>query len=160
MNDEARQILAFIFRRSGKETLPASDVYLAISMELQWCSPKEAKAFVKKAVAAGLLKENDHGVTPSFMVEEIEIPTGFSPSEEVFKNHLDSSKKSDEKELYSMVISRLAQKKQMSQNEINNAIEKISTEKKIEREVAAVFFARKMQCNIHDLLPDLEKIFF
>lgn len=160
MNDEAKQILAFIFKRSGKEILPASDVYLAISMELQWCSPKEAKAFVKNAVANKLLKESDHGVTPSFEVEKVTIPTGFSPSKQLFSDLFSPLTETKEKDVYSLVMSRVKQKKQMSEEDIEQSIEKIKSEKMINKEVAAVFFAKTMQCEIQDLLSDLEKTVF
>jgi hypothetical protein len=159
MDKEAKQILAFIFKRSGKETLPASDVYLAMSMELQWCSPKEAKAFVKHSIAINLLKENNQGVTPSFQVEDVEIPTGFSPSNKCFSEITSPSTRLEEHDLLSVVISRIQGKKQMDEKEIKSSIKKIASEKMIVDEVAAVFYAKKMECAIQDLIASLKKIF-
>lgn len=160
MTNEAKQVLAFIFKRSGKETLPASDVYLAISMELQWCSPKEAKSFVKKVVDAGLLKESDHGVTPSFEIDTVSIPTGFSPSKKCFAKVSSAKADSAEKDIISPVISRVKEKTKMTDEDIKKGIEHLSKEKMIMKDVAAVFFAKKHECNIQDLISSLKKNVF
>ncbi|MBS3777932.1 MAG: DUF2240 family protein [Candidatus Thermoplasmatota archaeon] len=160
MTNEAKQVLAFIFKRSGKETLPASDVYLAISMELQWCSPKEAKAFVRQAADAGFLKERDHGVTPSFEIDTVSIPTGFSPSEKCFAEVSSAKADSAEKDIISLVISRVKEKTKMTGEEVENNIEQLSKEKMIVKDVAAVFFAKKHNCKIQDLIPALKENVF
>ena len=151
MNDEARKVLAFIFKRSGKKNLPASDVYLAISMELQWCSPKEGKAFVKEAVRSELLSENDSGVTPTFDVEDIEIQTGFRPSENCFKD-IDVQPKST----LSVVTNRIMKTNDISEGEIKQEIDRIVQNKQISSEVAAVFIAKKHDCKIDDLIVEVK----
>ncbi len=160
MHNEAKQVIAFIFKRSGKKTLPASDVYLAISMELQWCSPKEAKTFVKQAVANGLLSETKQGITPSFPVESIIIPTGFIPSSDCFSKGdslLESSKNTD---VINIVVFRVKQKFQMSEEDIKKDIQEIASMKLLYEEVAAIFYAKKMDIEINDLLGDMEQIVF
>lgn len=160
MNEKARQVLAFIFKRSGKETLPASDVYLAISMELQWCSPKEAKEFVKQAIAADLLKQQTKGVTPSFQVDSIEIPTGFSPPKECFKNVINSPEDSKNDDALSLVRKRVKNETSLSNEDITQRIDELAKEKMIFTEVAAVFFAKKMGCKTQDLLKKIDKEIF
>lgn len=156
MNQQAKQVLAFIFKRSGKQTLPASDVYLAISMELQWCSPKQAKIFVKQAVNEELLIQNDHGVSPSFDIDNITIPTGFKPSKECFLTDLSAQSDTSEDNVISKVYQRLINKKNMTKEEINHSIETIANEKMIEKSVAAIFLAKKMNCKVSDLIPHLK----
>ena len=153
MNEEAKQVLAFIFKRSGKKTLPASDVFLAISMELQWCSPKEAKSFVKQSVLTSLLSEHDEGLTPSFEVDEVSIPTGFKPSANCFKA-LDLPKTSSINDsIISMVIQRVQNETTMDENDIKQAIKALAQEKLISDEVAALFFMKKKELHIQDLIP-------
>ena len=160
VNDEAKQVLAFIFKRSGKKTLPASDVYLAISMEFQWCSPKEAKAFVKQAVSNKLLIEKDHGVAPSFEFDEVRIPTGFKPSKTVFTEQSSTEKSSSVEDVISLAIKRLEKNTEMTYREINDNIERIAQQKRILLEVAAVFFAKKHDCDITDLITPLKNMIF
>lgn len=160
IHDEAKQVLAFIFKRSGKKTLPASDVYLAISMEFQWCSPKEAKAFVKQAVSNKLLIEQDHGVTPSFEFDEVNIPTGFKPSKTIFTEPMPTENSSSVEDVPSLVIKRLEENTEMTAEEINDGIQRIAYEKKILLDVAAVFFAKKHECAINDLIDPLKQAIF
>ena len=160
MHDEAKQVIAFIFKRSGKKTLPASDVYLAISMELQWCSPKEAKTFVKEAVTNGLLSETKQGITPSFPVENIIIPTGFMPSSDCFSKWDSLSELSKNREIINIIVSRVKEKIQMSGEDIKKDIQEIASMKLLYEEVAAIFYAKKMDIEINDLLGDMEQIIF
>ena len=159
-SDEAKQVLAFIFKRSGKKTLPASDVYLAISMELQWCSPKEAKAFVKQSVAHDLLIEQDYGVTPYFEFDKVSIPTGFTPSKTIFTEPLSSEESSSVEDVLSSVIKRLEGNTEMDSEEIRNQIEQVAKDKNIILEVAAVFLAKKHDCEIDDLVGPLKDVVF
>ena len=50
MESDAEIIIAFIFKRSGKQKLKLSEFYLPLSMQLNWFSPQEAKDFVKIAI--------------------------------------------------------------------------------------------------------------
>jgi len=160
VTDEAKQVLAFIFKRSGKKTLPASDVYLAISMEFQWCSPKEAKAFVKQVVSNKLLIEKNQGVTPSFEFDEVNIPTGFKPSKTVFKEQSSTKNSSSIEDVVPLVVKRLEKNTELSNQEINDNIKCIAQKKRILLEVAAVFFAKKHDCDITDLIVPLKKLIF
>lgn len=153
MNEEAKQVLAFIFKRSGKKILPASDVYLAISMELQWCSPKEAKNFVKNEILSGILIEQDHGVTPSFEVDDVSIPTGFKPSKNFFMNEEVSETDPADVDVVSQMIKRIKNMTNMTENEIKNNIELLAKENVLSEEVAAIFLAKKKKCDIQDLIP-------
>jgi hypothetical protein len=120
-------------------------------MELQWCSPKEAKVFVKDAVLSELLSESTSGVTPNFDVEEIEIPTGFRPSKNCFKGRDIQSKS-----VISLVINRIKETKDISEKEIKQGIDTIVQNKQINPEVAAVFLAKKQDCMINDLIPEIK----
>ena len=160
VHNEVKQVLAFIFKRSGKKTLPASDVYLAISMEFQWCSPKEAKAFVKQAVSNKVLIEKDHGVTPSFDFDEVTIPTGFKPSKAIFTEPRSTENASSVKDVLSIVIKRLEENTDLTAEEINDGIQLIAHEKRILLDVAAVFFAKKHECVINDLINPLKQTIF
>ena len=45
-DSEMRIIIAFLFKRSGKEEMSPSELYLPLSMDLQWFTPNQAKEFV------------------------------------------------------------------------------------------------------------------
>ena len=51
MDSEKEIIISFLFKRSGKESLKFSDLYLALSMELNWFTPDDAKSFISLFMA-------------------------------------------------------------------------------------------------------------
>ena len=57
MAAEAEIILTFIFKRSGKQMLKESEIYLPLSIELGWFTTKEATTFVKQAIEQDRLIE-------------------------------------------------------------------------------------------------------
>ena len=85
MNSEEMSIISFIFKRSGKDRLSESEIYLPLSLELRWFSSTEAKNFVKYATQTNLLNKEDGFLSPSFDVSKIKVPIGFQPSKKDFK---------------------------------------------------------------------------
>jgi len=77
MTTEAKQLVAFLFQRSGKELLSAQDIYMTLSYELGWMTPGEAKKLITQAVERGLLREDAEGYTPTFAFRDVDIPLGF-----------------------------------------------------------------------------------
>jgi len=55
MDIEEKIIIAFLFKRSGKNKLKESEIYLPLSLELDWFSANEARQFVNLAVELKLL---------------------------------------------------------------------------------------------------------
>ena len=94
MPSEAERIIAFLFKRSGKEKLKTSEFYLTLSMELKWLSPKEANTFLKNAIKERLLVKKGDNITPAFDYEKIVVPTGFQPSREIQAVKKDESEES------------------------------------------------------------------
>ena len=50
MASEVKIIIAFLFHRSGKTELTSSEIYLTLSMDLNWFSLSKAKDFVNFAL--------------------------------------------------------------------------------------------------------------
>ena len=84
MNSESHVIISFLFKRSGKDELKDSEIYLPLILELGWFSAREARDFVKYAVEQKLLVKKDGLLAPSFDVEKIIVPVGFYPSKKSF----------------------------------------------------------------------------
>ena len=65
MESESKIVLAFLFKRSGKNMLKESDIYLPLSLELGWFSSTQAQEFVKHALNEKLLiKKENHLYRP------------------------------------------------------------------------------------------------
>src|SRR5450759_4536364 len=67
------------FKRKGKEQLKDMEFVMALSMDLKWFTPEQAKSVLSEAQRSGLLKRDGELVRPSFDISKIEIPSGFKP---------------------------------------------------------------------------------
>ena len=67
------------FKRKGKDALKDTEFILALSLDLKWFNPEQAKIILSEAQKSGLLKREGELVRPSFDISSIEIPSGFKP---------------------------------------------------------------------------------
>ena len=79
MVSEEEIIIAFLFKRSGKETLTPPELYLPLSMDLKWFTPQQAKDFIKLAEKKKLLNKKNNLIKPNFDYKKINIPLSFQP---------------------------------------------------------------------------------
>lgn len=73
------------FKRKGKEALKESEFVLALSIDLNWFAPEQAKNVLNLAEKSGLLKREGELVQPAFDISTIEIPSGFKPEPGIFE---------------------------------------------------------------------------
>ena len=151
MNQEEKIVIAFLFKRSGKNELKDSELYLPLSLELGWFSANEARNFVEKLVKHSLLIEKKGFLTPSFDIEKISIPIGFTPSK---SNYFEDSAK-EEEDVFQKIIHLIVQKTDNSYVEIEKDIKKIQIEKRITSEVAALLLAKKFDIEVEKKIVDL-----
>ena len=85
MFSDAETIIAFIFRRIGKTEIEYSELYLTLSMDLNWFTPDNAKTFINKAIEKKLLEKKDGIIMPCFDIKKINVQLGFYPSKTLFK---------------------------------------------------------------------------
>ncbi len=159
MYDEAKQIIAFVFNRSGKKSLQDSEVYLTISMELKWCSPKIAKEFVSNACVVGLLGKEEEEITPLFDPQAILIPLGFRPTEEMFVlgNNQQRIEVYEQKNAIDMIIERVQNKTSLGRVVIQDEIQALIEKKQLHAYSAAAILARSYGVNIVDIIPKLKE---
>jgi hypothetical protein len=157
MSSEAEIIIAFLFNRSGKTMLTEAELYLPLSMELGWLSTKEAKEFVKYVINQGLLVKKDGALQPTFPLETITIPVGFTPSKQLFSQQREEEEKDN---ILEQVLARICSQTHQNQHSILGEITKEEREKNITPEVAACFVARKYDVDIAHLYDEVEQNIF
>ena len=86
IESEFKIVISFIFKRSGKEKLTLSEIYLPLSMDLKWFSPQEAKEFVNFALKQKILNKKNDFIFPNFNYKDINIPIGYKPKKEILQN--------------------------------------------------------------------------
>jgi hypothetical protein len=160
MNHEEKIVLAFIYKRTGKEVLSFSEMYLTISMNLNWCSPIEAKNFIKNCIEKNLLLEEKEFLKPNFKPDDINIPVGFKPSTDFFEKR--KNEKIDEKKLETNqnLISEIAKKSDKAIEEINEEIKTLSTEKNLFFDVAALIYAEEFDIDLKGYIKKIEESVF
>ena len=156
MATDAEITIAFLFKRSGKNELKKSELYLPLSIELNWFSPQEAKDFVKLAIKQKILEEKEGTVKPSFDIEQVKIPVGFQPSKQL----LDDKEFIEEKEegsLIELLIEKICKNSEFSKKIIIEKIKKIEKEKNITPEVAALLVGKEYDVVLEEFYKKIEK---
>lgn len=158
MGEKVKQIISFVFKRSGKQRLTESEFYLTISMDLKWCPPKRAKEFVSHLISLGVLKKDGEEIFPNFDVAEVVIPLGFHPIEEdfVMDEEKDIDGINEAKNVLEHMIHRIQAKTLLDKNRIEKEILQLIDEKHIHRSAALALYARSYNVDIADLLPELK----
>lgn len=156
MDSEERIIIAFIFKRSGKTILKDTEIYLSLSLELGWFSTKEAQEFINYTLGENLLVKEGEMLSPTFDIDEINIPIGFFPT----KSKYEKNGKESSETLLENIINRIIEKTNIPKDEILKSIENIQNEKKIILEVAILIFAKTHEVKIDDFLNQVEEIIF
>lgn len=159
MVSEAEIIIAFLFKRSGKEELGVSEFYLPLSMDLKWFSPKDAKAFLKRALEQNLLMKKGDLFKPNFDYRNIVVPVGFHPTKQILNEKVTIVKKENE-DVGGKIIDRVAEKTGLNKQEVIKRIKDVEKEKNIHFEVAALIIGREYDVYVEDCYEDVEEKVF
>jgi len=157
MTSESEIIIAFLFKRSGKNVLGSSEFYLTLSMDLNWFTPKQAKDFLKKSIDEGLIIKDDEEIKVNFDLKNISIPLGFYPSNKMFEEKTELRPAKTEN-ILDELINRLVSNSDLNEKEVIEKIKTIEKEKNINAEVAALLLGKDLDVSL-DMYFDLIKIF-
>lgn len=153
MDSEAEIIIAFLFKRSGKNELKETEIYLPLSIDLGWFSTRESHEFMTHALNQKLLIKKDGLLTPNFDIEKINIPLGFYPSKKTFAK---VERIEEENNVMDTIVHRIVEKKNQEHKKIIGEIKQISSEKNVLLEVAALLFAKECDIDIEDSFEFVE----
>ncbi len=128
MNSEIKIIISFLFKRSGKEELTASELYLPLSMDLKWFSPKEAKDFVNSALLQNFLIKKGDLIKPNFDCKKIAVPVGFYPSKQIFEEEADRVNE-ERQDVVKLIIGQVVEKTEQDEQSVFEEIKEVSNEK-------------------------------
>jgi len=77
--------VAVPFRQQGARSLGEGEFVVALSLDREWFSPDQAQRLVDVAVGRSLLENNDGDLRPTFNVDDVEIPDGFTPDTDILR---------------------------------------------------------------------------
>jgi len=159
MPSETEIIIAFLFNRSGKTNISFSDLYLTLSMELNWFTPDDAKIFINKALKDNLLEKKGENIEPAFDIDKIVVPVGFMPSGQILKEKIVVEAKK-ELDVLDKIIDLIEEKTNLNNKQITEKISSIVEEKNITKEVAALLVGKEYSLTFPDFYKDAEKQIF
>jgi hypothetical protein len=132
------------FKRKGKEALKDMEFVMALSMDLKWFTPDQAKSVLAEAQISGLLKRDGELVRPSFDISKIEIPSGFKPVA------------IEKKTVFEKVIERIITSTGIEKRKVVSVINKKQEElsKQVVIEVSAMLVAIENGVMVDDLIDE------
>jgi hypothetical protein len=157
MDSEKEIIISFLFKRSGKVDLKFSDLYLALSMELNWFTPDDAKSFISLALKENLLKKKGDLLKPNFDYENTIIPIGFIPSKRIFEIKKAENKEEKKETTLEEIIKILNEKSNLDKSQISKKIDELANEKNITDEVAALLIGKGLNINLEKFFEKVEE---
>lgn len=134
------------FKKKGRETLRESEFVLALSFDLNWFTPDQAKIIVRDAEKAGLIKKEGDMIRPEFDISSVEIPAGFKPDSSVF----------NQKTILDRAIERIMSSTGMEKRKVIALINKKQEDlsKLVEIEVSAILVALEHGVAMDDLIEE------
>lgn len=132
------------FKRKGKDSLKESEFVLALSFDLNWFTPEQAKKVVLEAERSGLLKREGDLIRPAFDLSSVEPPQDFKPG--VF----------EERSLFDRIIERITAETGMDKRKVIALINKKQDElsKLVEIEVSAILIALEHGVALDNLIDE------
>jgi hypothetical protein len=134
------------FKRKGKEQLKDMEFVMALSMDLKWFTPEQAKSVLAEAKRSGLLKGDGELIRPSFDISKIEIPSGFKPQTVAI----------EKKTVFERVIERIITNTGIEKRKVVSMINKKQEElsKQVVIEVSAILVAIENGVLVDDLIDE------
>jgi len=160
MDTQSRIVIAFIFIRSGKETLTESEIKLTLSIDLSWFNQHDAEAFVKRSIENNLLEKKEEGYSPTFNIKEIIIPFGFKPTIQPLEEKTTLSEDKQEVSLLKKLIDKISEKTNQDKNIIQQHISGLHKQKNITEEVAAILIAKDNDFDLKEQYDEIENEIF
>ena len=155
MDSEIKIIISFLFNRSGKKQMTFSEIYLNLSMDLDWFTPVDAKKFIDYALKNKFLTKKGKLIEPNIDLSKIIIPVGFSPSKKLeFKEKNRYIVKHED--LLDEIINRIVEKTNLNYEEIKEKIKSSSKEKNLLDEIVALLFAKEYEIDLEELYEEIE----
>ena len=127
------------FRQRGKTRLGEGEFVVALSLELDWFSPDQAKRLVDVAAGRGLLAREGSELVAQFDPGDVDVPEDFEPDESILREQ-----STFERVLDSLVAAGADKREAVA------AINERQRELGVTLEAAAVLYARRREIDVSD----------
>ncbi len=148
--ERLKDVVAFLYNRSGKEEMTAQELRLAMAMDLRWFTPKEAEEVVdlfqnKRLVAKG----PGGGLRPTFNYGKLSLPRDFKPSTDLLRRGT-----GDDEPLFVRMVGHIAVRADSEKRHVIALINRKASELGIEVEAAAMLVGAEMGVGMAPFVDD------
>lgn len=147
--EKLKEIIAFLYNRSGKEEMTAQELRLAMSMDLRWFSPKEAEEIVDTFQNKRLLvRKGSGGLRPAFNYRKLTLERDFRPSKE------DLLGGSDDEPLFIRMVGHITDRANEEKRNVIAKVNRKAGELGIEVEAAAMLVGDELGIDMGPLADE------
>ncbi|SET04519.1 hypothetical protein SAMN04488587_2063 [Methanococcoides vulcani] len=147
MMDELSLVVASPFKKNATSSLSIKDFEFALSFDLKWMSPAQASKVRDQAIMSSILKFENGELVLNMDADAVDIPAGFKPSEDLFRE------KGNIEKIMDLLITNSGMSKKEVASRIN--IKQDSLAGLIDAEVAALLVAHDIGCDAGDLFDEV-----
>lgn len=150
-NEVSLFTIAQPFKKLGKDELTIDEFTFALSLDLEWFSPQDAKLVLQNATKSGLVTTQGGLLKPAFDLKKVKKPVGFKPDINIFTR---------EKSIFDEISIRLEGKisKKELKDRVNKKIEELGDI--IDEGVIFLLVAKELGLKIDDLVDEAYKSIF
>ncbi|MEF8832090.1 MAG: DUF2240 family protein [Candidatus Thermoplasmatota archaeon] len=144
-----KKALAFLFQKEGEE-ITKDDFIYAQSVDLEWFSSGRAKKVIERALESDLIEITEDKISPNFDYEDVDIPMGFEPSEDIFKEK--------KKDIFPELLNKVAEKTDLSKQEIMSKVNEKQDQLNIEITTAVLLVSQEHDISFENREQRIEEI--
>ncbi|WP_445476225.1 DUF2240 family protein [Methanococcoides methylutens] len=149
MMDELSLVVASPFKKNATSSLSIKDFEFALSFDLKWMSPAQASKVRDQAIMFSLLKFENGELVLNMDADAVDIPAGFKPSGDLFRE------KGNIEKIMDLLIANSGMSKKEAASRINAKQDSLAG--LIDAEVAALLVAHDMGCDAGELFDEVYK---
>ncbi len=148
--EELKKVIAFLFKRKGRDSLSEKDFVMSASMDLHWFPPRDAQRLLQSCLETKLLVPMEGKLLPSFDIAGIEVPLDYVPPASVLETQTVAPS------LFLKVLERIVLKTAMERKQVVSMINSTQDELDLEADVAALVVGRELGVDVSDLIGEAE----
>ncbi len=148
--ERLKEVIAFLYNRSGKEEMTAQELRLAMSMDLRWFTPKEAEEIVDTFQNKRLLtRKGGGGLRPAFNYRKLTLKRDFRPSKDLLLGT------TGDEPLFVRMIGHITDRADLEKRHVISLVNRKAGELGIEVEAAAMLVGDELSVDMRPFTEDV-----
>ncbi len=144
-----KKALAFLFQKEGEE-IPEEDFIYAQSVDMEWFSSDCARKVIDRALEADLIKIKEDKISANFDYEDVDIPMGFEPSEDILEE--------EKRDIFPDLLDEVVEKTDLSRQEVMSKVNKKQDQLNIEITTAVLLVSHEHDISLKNRDQRIEEI--